>query len=378
MKIAILMSGWFFSQNRCFAQGTLACHYGQASRLRGGVVQFFCRWLPDPFDPEADMLPETAQHTPEEENPLFAERIGRFQPDIIEIHSSHVSAHYLACALPDVPVVLWLHGHKPAVKWPKEFSEALNQITHMMTVSDFTRQLVGEILPEHKKKITTFHNALPAEGWLAKDSEKENIIIWCGRMRSFKGIEEFVQAASVIKSQFPDWRFVVMVLERDKDYRIQQETIFKNALGHQGEWLTNASRAQVQTWTKKARIAVVPSNWDDPFPTTLLEQHMAGCAVISSGRGGMKEVSGETGALYLKEVSSDAIVEALRFLLNNPQERTALARRGHEYVMRHHNIQESAAELDRLRHQIIQRFKQEKGMRWRIRNLIKSSVGISK
>ena len=163
--------------------------------------------------------------------------------------------------------------------------------------------------------------------------------------------------------------------ENIKNYGLQQKAALEKALSDQCLWITNASREQIQTWTKKAQISAVPSNYNENYGLVLLEMHLAGCAVISSGRGGMQEVSGPDGALYLKEVSGDAVAQALRFLINNPQERSALARRGHEYVMRHHRIDDRVAELDALRHQIIQRFKQKKGIWRRIRNLIKSSMG---
>ena len=78
--------------------------------------------------------------------------------------------------------------------------------------------------------------------------------------------------------------------------------------------------------------------------------HLASCGVISSGRGGMKEVSSLDGALYLKEMSAAAIAESMRFLIENEPERKALAQRGHDYVMRHHRIDDRVAELDALRH----------------------------
>ena len=363
MKVSILLPSPSFSQKEGISIGTISHSYVQHSRFRE-TTRFFCLWLPDPLDPEADMLPPTAGKTVEEKCPLFAERISRFQPDIIEVHADQAYATYLAHALPDIPVVFYSHMADLPRRWHKRFNKAINQIAHIICVSDFAHQYFCAHHPKNKRKFSALHNALPTQGWLTTDSEKENIILFCARITRGKGIEQFIQAAAQIRNEFPDWRFVVLGRDRDVDYRAQQETIFKNAMEHQGQWIANVSREQVQTWNKKAQIGVVPSNCDEAFGLSLLEMHLASCAVISSGRGGMKEASGPDGALYLKEVSGDAIAQALRFLINNPQERAELARRGHEYVMRHHRIDDRAAELDRLRHQIIQRFKQEKGI-WR-------------
>ena len=366
MKVAIFLPGRSFSQKAGISIAVIAHSYAQRSSFRE-TIRFFCPWLPDPLDPEADMLPQTTAKTLEEEGPLFADHISRFQPDIIEVHQQQSYAAYLAHALPDIPVILYIHGIVRPPQWHQEVSAAFNEIAHIICISDFARRYFCAHHPKNKRKFSTLHNSLPTQGWLTKDSEKENIILFCSRIVPEKGIEQFIQAAAQIRNEFPDWRFVVLGRERDQNYHVQQETIFKNELRHQGQWISNASREQVQTWNKKAQIGVVPSDWEEPFCLSLLEMHLSGCAAISSGRGGMKEVSGETGALYLKEVSGDAITEALRFLINNPQERADLARRGHEYVLRHHRIDDRAAELDRLRHQIAQRFKQKKGIWRRIR-----------
>ena len=363
MKIAIVIPKHNFSRSTRAAIPQLAYTYAQRSAFRE-TIHFFCGWVPDPLDPKASILPQTIDIKDiKKAGPLFVDRIRRFQPDIIELHGHIDHAAYLSRAFPHLPFVYCLHIASREQEWYQKTKNFM----HIVCVSDFARKFTETNNPKDKAKFAVIKNALPTDGWLAKDSKKENIILFCGRIIPHKGIQEFIEAASAIKSQFPDWRFVVLGRAADRDYYVQQETMFQDALGHQGAWIENALLEQVQTWVKKARLAVVPSNLDEPFGLSLLEQHMASCAVISSGRGGMPEVSGPDGALYLKEVSGNAIAQALRFLINSPQERSALARRGHEYVMRHHRIDDRAAEIDALRNQTLQRFNREKGMWRRIR-----------
>ncbi len=299
-------------------------------------------------------------------DPSVAEQIKFFSPDIIECQGRFAAIISFVDAFPSVPIVGYIHGvlsnynsNLKAHKFPE--GKSMDRIFHYIFVSDYARRNWKSYYPQLKGKTSVVHNALLTEGWFAEDSEKENIILFCARLMPEKGIEQFIEAAAAIRSEFPQWRFVVVVRKRNADYYLQQETAFKNALGAQGEWITNASREQVQVWNRKARIGITPSNWDEAFCLSLLEMHLARCAVISSGRGGMKEVSGPDGALYLKEVSGTAIAEGLRFLINNLQEREALAKRGHQYVMRNHNIQDRVAQLDDLRCSIVRRFKEQNG-----------------
>ncbi|MCP6769397.1 glycosyltransferase, partial [Klebsiella pneumoniae] len=66
--------------------------------------------------------------------------------------------------------------------------------------------------------------------------------------------------------------------------------------------LRSAALDQVREQMKSAAIAVTPSTWDEPFGLTAVEAHAAGAALISSGRGGLREASGDH-AHYLEAVT---------------------------------------------------------------------------
>ncbi len=359
MKIAIFLQGGAFNRKNPMSPGTLSYSQTQLSAFRD-TIRYFCTWTPAALDPNANILPQaSAKYDWEEQARLFTKQIRYFDPDIIEVHGTIHYASYLARALPHIPVVFY--SHDPHSR-PREHNlNKFSRPAHIICVCHFAHQNFVAHYPEHKAKASVILNALPIEDWLAEDHGKEKIILFCGQILPGKGIQEFIQGIAKIRPALADWRIVVLGSKRASglDFFQQQEMLFNKTLEDQGVWITNAARAQVQTWNKKAQIGVVPSNWDEVFPLTLLEMHMTGCAVISSGRGGMKEVSGPDGALYLKEVSGAAIAESLRLLINNPQERQALAQRGHQYVMRHHRIEDRVAQLDELRREIVAGFKPE-------------------
>jgi glycosyltransferase involved in cell wall biosynthesis len=92
-------------------------------------------------------------------------------------------------------------------------------------------------------------------------------------------------------------------------------------------------------------VAVVPSNSLAPFGRTALAAHAGGAALISSGTGGLSEISGET-ALMLPEVSPEAIETALRRLLTDDAQRTRLARAGATRARELFDIRTQAAAMD--------------------------------
>jgi len=81
---------------------------------------------------------------------------------------------------------------------------------------------------------------------------------------------------------------------------------------------------EVKEMTETAAIAIVASTWREPFGRTALEAHAGGAALLSSGTGGLREISGDCAA-YIKEVSGPAITAMLEKLAANEGWRRELA-----------------------------------------------------
>jgi glycosyltransferase involved in cell wall biosynthesis len=102
---------------------------------------------------------------------------------------------------------------------------------------------------------------------------------------------------------------------------------------------------RVKAAYEAASIALVPSKVSEAFGRTALEAHAGGAALISSGIGGLREVSG-TSAVYLPEVAPDVIAAAINTLIDAPELRARLAQDGAAWVRERFSIQSQAACLD--------------------------------
>ena len=115
-----------------------------------------------------------------------------------------------------------------------------------------------------------------------------------------------------------------------------------------GEIHKSANLVEVMAVTRRAAIAVTPSRVREALGLAALEAHAAGAALISSGRGGLGEASGEH-AVYVKVEDAGPLTAAMNRLVEDPAERLALARSGQDFVERVHSPVARAAELDALR-----------------------------
>ena len=81
-------------------------------------------------------------------------------------------------------------------------------------------------------------------------------------------------------------------------------------------------------YLKISDVATIPSNWDDPFPTTVLEAQAMGLPIITTRRGGIPEEVTEENAILLDtdEQFVDNLVKAILELYNQPEKRQQMSR----------------------------------------------------
>ena len=204
--------------------------------------------------------------------------------------------------------------------------------------------------------MITIRHAIPVARWRGNVRSKERLILFAARSGDYKGFSEYAEGIARALPNLPLWRAAALTVEdmpSFRDFRQKTEARHDPALGDRCQWIQNASKDETASWMKRAAIFVAPYKCEDAFSLSILEAHLAGAAVISSGRGGTPEVSGKEGAVYLREVSGETVAEAIKRLAENDEERIALAKRGQDYVLKHHRVEDRAKELDALRRQIL-------------------------
>ena len=136
--------------------------------------------------------------------------------------------------------------------------------------------------------------------------KKDKIIIFVGKLNSSKGYDLFGTAAIKILKKYKDWKVIVAGNEKRETYNFHHER-FKVY-----DWL---SHQQIINFYKKSSISVVPSTWDEPFGRTAMESSDMGNALITSGKGGLKETS--FNQIILKKNNSLTIQKEIEKLIKN-------------------------------------------------------------
>lgn len=243
---------------------------------------------------------------------------------------------------------LILHLHNELLHSKSRYhDEIFNSLTKILTVSDYINERVASIKPS--KKIQTVHNGIDLQKFFPKVvssvsrkslgfSKDDFVMIYSGRINKEKGVSELIDAMILIKDHpkiklmiiggsffgntHHDDAFISSLKERTKT--IENKIIFTGFIPYE----------TVPDYLQIADIAVLPSIWDDPFPTTELEAQAMGLPIITTVRGGIPEEVSEENAILLEtdEHIVNNLVSAILDLYEHPEKREKMSLAGIEHA----------------------------------------------
>lgn len=280
----------------------------------------------------------------------------QFDPHLVEFHQHVIFATKLAKHLPGVATMAYRHN---AMKPPRHaldrwrYERRYGRIDRFIFVSQSEHRIFSRNFPALTDRGVAVPNAIRAEDWLAEPCERDRMIVFSGRAMKEKGVAEVCAALPAVLDAAPDWKATLLLNDWDKhkDWAAPHVTPLAR-FGERVSVLHSRPLSEVQALMKRADIALTPSLWDEPLGLTALEAHAAGAALISSGRGGLKEASGSH-ALYVDPVTPEALSEAMLALIRDPVRRLNLARAAQASVQIEHTPHHRATQLAQVRADLV-------------------------
>lgn len=157
------------------------------------------------------------------------------------------------------------------------------------------------------------------------------VLLFSGRVNKEKGVMELISAIQQLE-QYPNIKLLILGssffgnASKDDDFiqslkqrakNIKDRIIFTGFIPYE----------MMPDYLKISDVATIPSNWDDPFPTTVLEAQAMGLPIITTRRGGIPEEVTEENAILLDtdEQFVDNLVKAILELFNHPEKRKQMS-----------------------------------------------------
>jgi glycosyltransferase involved in cell wall biosynthesis len=283
-----------------------------------------------------------------------ADLIARRQPDVVIVQQHLPTASTIAGRCPGAKVVLQTHNFQKADYTTGSLRDRLRRgyrrtryrrLAGLIHVSEACARDFAANWPDIELPQAVVNNGLDFGEWMPAQT-RANEVLFAGRCVPEKGGLEAAAAVARVLGGRPCWtaRFILSAVEGNGAY-LQAVRAALAPLASRARIDTQRPFAEVKAAFEAAAIALVPSIMSEPFGRTALEAHAGGAALISSGTGGLREVSGSA-AIYLTEVTADTITSALDRLIDAPDRRAELAREAASWVRRHFPIETQAGRLD--------------------------------
>ena len=236
---------------------------------------------------------------------------------------------------------LILHMHNEVRESQAKFHDVVfGGLTKILTVSDYIKRKASVYFPIEKKQ--TVHNGIDLQNFFPKERPSvtreslgfamdDFIMVYSGRINPEKGVSELIDAMLKLKDN-PHIKLMIIggsffgnTNDEDQFIRslkekakvIQDNIIFTGFIPYKN----------MPDYLQLSDIAVIPSIWNDPFPTTELEAQAMGLPIITTLRGGIPEEVSEGNAILLETDDSfvNSLSNAIINLYEHPEKRKKMS-----------------------------------------------------
>lgn len=354
-RIAVVMPrGSQMSRSKPNSMETVAAVMLAHSWLKGRTRMICDAGAPDPALPDLITVPEGLGRS--RRAGAVAQAIEALNPDYVEYHQQLESSAALARRLPGRAHVLYRHTRIKPPRGPVDrlrYGARLGAFDRLVFVSEAARAEFAADYPRFADRASAICNPIDVNDWLADPAERDRLIVFAGRAMAEKGLEPLCQALEAVLDRFADWKAALLLGDWDRHADWATPRLLPlERFGDRVMIRKSAPLSEVQAVMRRAAIAVTPSFVAEAFGLSALEAHAAGAALISSGRGGLREASGSH-AVYVDDPQAPALVQAMTDLIGDPQRRLMLAKGGQAYVAATHSPQVRSSQLDALREAVV-------------------------
>ena len=224
---------------------------------------------------------------------------------------------------------IMLHLHNELLHATSRYHDVIfDGLTKILTVSDYIKSRVATIRANSKTK--TVHNGIDLEKFSPKKQvtvtrqdmgfdAADFVMIYSGRINREKGVSQLIDAMLLLKDN-PHIKLMVIGgtffgNAKDDDDFVRSLKEKASAIRDRIVFTGFIPYDRMPDYLQLADIAVIPSIWNDPFPTTVLEAQAMGLPIITTRRGGIpEEVSEENAILF--ETDDDFITNLTAAILD--------------------------------------------------------------
>jgi len=260
------------------------------------------------------------------------------------------------------PLIVTIHGQDIYMTIDKNqkcreyIYQVLKSARRVVVVSSILKRLITNNFFGLDNKIQIIPNGVPIvkfsknmSGMMDKYKDKK-IILSVGYLIERKAHAYVLEALPTIVKRHPNIIYLI-VGNGVEEERLKNQAKHLN-IEHYVEFLGQMSHLTAMYLMSICNVFVLPS-WNEAFGVVYIEAMAHGKPVIACRGEGIEDVvtDGETG-LLVKPKNVESLVEAIDFLLSNPDECKAMGERARELVLKNYTWQKNAKKTLEIYHEL--------------------------
>ncbi len=269
----------------------------------------------------------------------YGKLLRSIKPDVVLTYTIKPNVYGgFACRLQKIPYVATITGLGSAMEGNgllQKVTTFLYQVSMKKASCIFFQNEVNQKIFEDRKIKGISQKRVPGSGvdlkrfpYMEMPDMDAIRFIYVSRIMKEKGIEQYLEAAKLIKEKYPSVEFWVLG-NCDEEYKEQLEQLHEQkAIRYFG------MQKDVPKYLKDVHCLVHPSFYPEGMSNVCLEAAACGRAVITTKRTGCKEtVDHERTGYLVEEKNAARVAEAMeRFLLLSTEEKKRMGKAGREKV----------------------------------------------
>jgi glycosyltransferase involved in cell wall biosynthesis len=262
-----------------------------AGRDRSAASRFVAVFEEPPSSRLGEALPEI----------LYTATVGQIVAGLaVDLVHDHSLAGPLLARGRQVPTVVTMHGSVTAEHG--EIMARLGDTVRVVAISEAQR-----LDRPGLNWVATVYNAIDVDAFPYAE-EKDDFVLWMGRVSPDKGPELAIDAARVAG---------LPIVLAGKCSEPSEQSFFDEEiaprLGDGATFIGEVSGKAKGELCARARALAFPIQWDEPFGMVMVEAMACGTPVVATRRGSVPEIvrDGETGIVLDADAGVEEIAEAL-------------------------------------------------------------------
>ncbi|MES9683222.1 glycosyl transferase family 1 [Bacillus sp. AFS001701] len=220
-----------------------------------------------------------------------------------------------------------------------EANLVLEEVSSIVTVSDYVGNVIRELYPQSANKIRTIYSGVDSDRFLPGNDpkmistrntlrkeyglENKTVILFAGRLSENKGVDRLIRALPTLSKTFKDLALVIVGSNWFSQNNVTDYVAYIRAIAKKQDVpiITTGfvSPFEIHNWFAIADLFVCTSLWQEPLARVHYEAMAAGLPIVTTARGGNPEViiPGENGLIVENPVDPDEFATKITEILSN-------------------------------------------------------------